>query len=105
MQMPIRHAVGAKMDHSLRSKMISLRVSAEEFEALQKLYPTYGARSVSDFARLAMKRVISGSFAGDDALLTRVNDLAQRVSSMEARFGFVRNSKSDSLVGKAREDT
>jgi len=53
--------------------MISLRLSAKEYEALQALYPTYGARSVSDFARLAMKRVMGSSFASDDALLIRLN--------------------------------
>jgi hypothetical protein len=66
--------------------MISLRLSTKEYEALQALYPAYGARSISDFARLAMKRVLGSSFASEDALLLRLNELDERVSSIEARF-------------------
>jgi hypothetical protein len=66
--------------------MISLRLSAEEYEALRNLYPTYGARSISDFARLAMRRIIGGAFASDDALLIRLRELDERLSSIEARF-------------------
>ena len=74
------------MVRNLKSRTISLRLSAEEYAALQSLYPTYGARSVSDFARLAMKRVIVGAFASDDALLIRLNTLDERLKSVEARF-------------------
>lgn len=66
--------------------MISLRLSIKEYQALQALYPAYGARSISDFARLAMKRVLGSSFASEDALLLRLNDLDERVSLIEARF-------------------
>ena len=76
-----------------KCRMISIRLSAEEYQALQALYPTYGARSVSDFARLAMKRVMSGTYAADDAILTRLNALDERVSSIEARFTGGRTSK------------
>jgi len=66
--------------------MISLRLSATEHEALRAIYPTYGARSVSDFVRLAMRRVIGSLFAPDDALVLRLNELDDRLSSIEARF-------------------
>jgi RAB protein geranylgeranyltransferase component A len=77
---------GSHMDQDSRSRMISLRISIKEYEALQALYPAYGARSISDFARLAMKRVLGSSFASEDALLLRLNDLDERVSLIEARF-------------------
>ena len=55
-----RFKIGApvdfQMDQDSRSRMISLRLSRKEYDALQALYPAYGARSISDFARLAMKR-------------------------------------------------
>jgi len=66
--------------------MISLRLSAEEYEALRTLYPSYGARSISEFARLAMKRVIAGAFTSDDTVHLRLNELDQRLRSVEARF-------------------
>ena len=52
-----------------KCKMISLRLSAEEYESLQTVYTTYGARTVSEFARLAMQRVISDSSGADGAIL------------------------------------
>jgi hypothetical protein len=44
-----------------RSKMISLRLSDEEYESLKTLYAARGVRSLSEFAREAMHRVL-----GDD---------------------------------------
>lgn len=70
-------------DHNRRSKMISLRLSEEEYEALRTLYPNYGARNISDFARLAIQRVISNSAAADSGLLTIVHDLDHRLGRLE----------------------
>jgi hypothetical protein len=42
-----------------KSKMISLRLTAGEYAALHALYPSYGARNVSDLARLASQQVTS----------------------------------------------
>ena len=67
-------------DHKRLSKMISLRLSAEEYEALRTLYPNYGARNVSDFARMAIQRVIGNSLASD-GLVTTVNDLDRRLAA------------------------
>ena len=39
-----------------KSRMISFRISEEEFELLKALYPQHGARNLSDFARAAMLR-------------------------------------------------
>ena len=82
-----------QMNQDSRSRMISLRLSRKEYEALQALYPAYGARSISDFARLAMKRVLGSSFASEDALLLRLNELDERVSLIEARFNATEKSQ------------
>ena len=42
-----------------KTKMISLRLSPEEYEVLRSLYRVHGSRSVSDFVRTAMQRVIA----------------------------------------------
>jgi hypothetical protein len=92
-----RFKIGApvdfQMDQDSRSRMISLRLSRKEYDALQALYPAYGARSISDFARLAMKRVLGSSFASEDALLLRLNELDERVSLIEARFNATEKSQ------------
>jgi hypothetical protein len=57
--------------------MISLRLSSEEYQALQRLYPSYGARNLSDFARFAIQRVIGHQ----DHELSR-----SKISEMELRL-------------------
>lgn len=44
------------MSHWRRTRMISFRVSEREFESLKAVSEARGARSVSDFARLALCR-------------------------------------------------
>ena len=66
-----------------KQRMISLRLSEVEYEALHALYPTYGAHSVSDFARIAMQRFIGSSLEGDDALLAKIRDLDSRLKTLE----------------------
>jgi len=63
--------------------MISLRLSAEEYEALRTLYPKYGARNISDFARLAIQRLVNNCVASDAGLLTIMHDLHHRLGLLE----------------------
>ena len=44
------------LDPDRRKKMISLRLSEEEYELLKASYHTHGARNVSDLARQALQR-------------------------------------------------
>ena len=72
---------------SRRSKMVSIRLSDEEFRRLRELCLTTGARSVSDLAREAMRRLTadapdSTETAGGE-LTARVEDLDQRVSYLQ----------------------
>lgn len=76
-------------DPRRKSKMISLRLSDEEYEAMRALYASYGARNVSDFARLAVQRTISNSFGSDSHILTRVQELDGRLKTIEARFSLI----------------
>ena len=77
--------------------MISLRISDREYEAMRALFPTYGARNVSDFARLAMQRIISNSFAPEAAsqgmLALKVNQLDQRLTFLESRMSALTGGK------------
>ena len=43
-----------------RSKMVSFRLSEQEYESLLALCATRGARSLSDLARDAMQRLLGG---------------------------------------------
>ena len=45
---------------SRKTRVISLRLSQHEFEALKALHAAHGARSISEFARTAMQSAIAG---------------------------------------------
>ena len=66
--------------------MISLRLSETEYEALRSLYPAYGARNFSDFARLAMRRLIGKSAASDSAFADKVREFDDRLNALESNM-------------------
>jgi hypothetical protein len=63
--------------------MISLRLSNEEYEALRSLYRVHGSRSVSEFARNAMQKVIAETVSPTQSLDSRLNDLDLKMSSLD----------------------
>ena len=75
-------------DSSRKCKMISLRLSAEEYQALHTIYANYGARNISDFARLAMQRVIGHPLASD-APVASIDELDQRLGIVEEKIGLL----------------
>ena len=66
--------------------MISLRLSAEEYETLHTLYPSYGARNLSDFARLAMQRTIGLPIPSASASVAKIHELDERLRAVEERL-------------------
>ena len=75
-----------------RSRMISVRVSEEEYTALRRLCSLTGARSVSDITRDAMRAVLRGvnreeSIGGDlDEFRANMETLEKKVEQLEAKF-------------------
>ena len=65
-----------------RKKMISLRLSEVDYELLKTQYRTYGARNVSDLARLALQRMIEGMPGPQDA--AKLAELDHRVHTLES---------------------
>ena len=53
-------------DTDRRRKMISLRLSEVEYEVLKAHYRTYGARNISELARLALHRIMNGAAGPHD---------------------------------------
>jgi hypothetical protein len=72
-----------------KSKMISLRLTAREYDALNTLYPSYGARNMTELARLALQRVIGNSPGSDGELLLKVRDLDERMNAVEGKLSFL----------------
>jgi len=66
--------------------MISLRLSETEYQSLKKHYRNYGARNVSDLARLALRRILDESLAYESDILARIDLLDERVALLESRL-------------------
>jgi len=63
-----------------RSRMISFRLTAEEYDRFRELCYTQGIRSVSEMARSAINMMLSQpSRAPQEALETRVSELESRL--------------------------
>jgi hypothetical protein len=64
-----------------RTRMISFRVSEREFEQLKTKSEAEGARSISDFARLALCGSGGGSTDGVNEGINRLSDDVQQLSA------------------------
>ena len=79
----LRVVVMPGLEH--KTKMISLRLSEVEFDFLKTRYQTYGARNVSDLARLAVQRMMHGWDNPGNTIAARVAALDNRVTVLESR--------------------
>jgi len=70
-------------------KMISLRLSEVEYDVLKMHYRTYGARNVSDLARLALQRIMNQSASPLDNLAAKLAELDERVYALETQLASV----------------
>ncbi|HCC56152.1 MAG TPA: hypothetical protein DEQ47_02610 [Solibacterales bacterium] len=67
-----------------KSKMISLRLSSEEYESLRAIYGQYGTRSVSEFARQAMQKVIAGTASPQTSVIKmRLDELDGKMNVLD----------------------
>ncbi len=74
-----------------RNRLVNFRLSEEEFEKLRASCALTGARSLSDFARAAVMRSVSGTAqAGEGAELPqdpRLSSVDRKVTELESRIG------------------
>jgi hypothetical protein len=75
-----------------RSRIISIRLSEDEYAGLKRLCSDTGARSVSDLARAGMRTLINGS-PREDALgpwaeefRLQMRSLDRKIEELSARF-------------------
>jgi Arc/MetJ-type ribon-helix-helix transcriptional regulator len=76
--------------------MISVRLSEDEYSALQQLCASTGARSVSDLTRDAMRALLNGQVRDSaptnfvDEFRTRLSNLDQKVEELAGRVALSR---------------
>ena len=68
-----------------RSRMISVRLSEEEYAALSHLCLLTGARSVSDLTRGALQALLKGG-QGENTVGVRINNFRAQISSLSAQI-------------------
>jgi len=82
-----------------RSKMISVRLSEDEYSALQQLCEVTGARSVSDLTRDAVRALMQSSsrqdFSRSDAeeFRTQIANLNRKLDELSAQTALARSAQ------------
>ena len=66
-----------------RSRIVSFRLSQEEYDALKDTCLAEGARSISDFARSAACRLARNGNGSDETLQAAVLTLQERVEELD----------------------
>jgi len=75
-----------------RNKVISIRLSNEEFDQLQNLCVAKGGNSISELARNGMKLLLSQEVqSGPAAMESRVNYMQDRVSTLDREVARLSN--------------
>ena len=81
-----------------RSRMISVRLSDEEYTALRRLCLVTGARSVSDITRDAMRALLSGSSRDNvvwshmDEFRVQMQNLDKKIEQLAAEIRMIKES-------------
>src|SRR5512132_1298667 len=70
-------------DSTRKSRTISLRLSEQEFEALKSIHAERGLRSLSEFVRGAMHRVLSEKTEEKFDLETKVQEIDGKLSLLD----------------------
>jgi hypothetical protein len=71
------------VDASRRSKMISLRISEEEYDSLQHYSREYGVRSISELARVALSRMMATGPTDGPTLQSKLDEFDGRLRRIE----------------------
>ena len=94
-----------------RSRLVTFRVSVEEYEELSKWCRVVGARSISEFARAGVRQSVqalrapSGTLTGDLGKLVRaLSELDAALGDTQKRIRGVLGSAGPEEDGQARSD-
>lgn len=86
-----------------KSKMISIRVSQDDYEALKQEYSSRGTRSVSAFAREALSHVIKLPRPKQADLETEVQLLDARITSLQHELSQLSRIVAEGLLAKVKD--
>ena len=70
-----------------RTRLVNFRISEEEYETLRAACTRHGARSISDFARLAVLGWAGSTDLQATAMQWRLSSLGHKMAELEGRVG------------------
>jgi hypothetical protein len=73
-----------------KTKMVSFRVSSEEYEALKTLHRSFGHRSISELARSAVQQLIVHLPSHEESVEGRFLELSDRLNALDRQFADLR---------------
>jgi len=76
----------SESDINSKNRMISLRLSEAEYQALKTQYRAFGARNVSDMARLALQYIMRESPEAPGSLVDKLAAHDQRLNRVESQL-------------------
>jgi hypothetical protein len=82
-----------------KSRMISFRLSAEEYDRLRMACSLAGVENLSEFARAAMNRVIDSADIGEAATHTQLQILRQKLANLAVELDLL-NNQIDNRIGR-----
>ena len=83
-----------------RSRVVSIRLSDEEYDQLRSLCAIKGADSISELARAAMKLLVMENDSHGPAMESRVNEIDVRIDLLNREV-----ARLSSKIGLAQEKT
>jgi hypothetical protein len=66
-----------------KTRMISFRLSQDEYECLRQTSESRGARSVSDYARVTLCRVVAGDPGTAESPETQIEEISQKMRELD----------------------
>jgi hypothetical protein len=76
-------------DSDRKQKMISLRLSEEEYQGLKAHTRAHGARNISELTRLALQRIVAESDGAEDGVAVRLSELDERLRQVESQVSLL----------------
>lgn len=92
------------MSLQFRDKMITFRVTQEEYGTFQKLCATRGLRSISETAREALNMLLHGSLSAEATLVHRVAELEAQQRGLIAEIKKLKRAASHILAAAPSVD-
>jgi hypothetical protein len=65
-----------------KSRLVSFRVSEEEYESLRRTASVYGVRGISDVARFAVRKVLSVPLQDQNGLMNQDSHMEESVAKL-----------------------